>query len=128
MKKFFYVAFMALTMGLFASCNSNGPDIGFKYAEDQNPVVDYQKGTVNGKEYDMETNKCWEITFSVKYPVVGVQTTTSYSWCTEFIVVMGMEDDVAGFNHQGFPAGYTYKETNIPDYNSCSEKNNQQGE
>ena len=123
MKKFFYVAFMALTMGLFASCNSNGPAVGFKYADGENPDVDYVHHTVNGIEYDDTVEKCWVTNSAATYPQGGTLTITSYGWSTEFALVSGNERWVADYNHRGMPAGYSYQVTDIQDASTCFAKN-----
>lgn len=119
MKKVLYAAVMALTMGFLASCN-NGPSTGMKYGEDENPQINYQDGTVNGKTYDNETAKCWELTLSATYPYVGMVTETSHDWCTECVIVATGEEFVAESNHGGISAGYSYKEAaGASDYESC---------
>ena len=122
MKKLLYVAVMALTMGFFASCNG-GPGTGMKYAEDENPQINYDSGSVNGKTYDNTTDKCWELTLSVKVPYAGTQTTKAYEWGTEFFIVTVGESSVAQWNHEGLAAGYSYKETKASDYDACHDLN-----
>lgn len=80
MKKYFYVAIMALTLGMFASCSG-------VYAPKE-PVIDEEAGTVNGKAYDNETYKCWlvetEVTSSCTGETPETEKDASYYWMTEF--------------------------------------------
>ena len=122
MKKLLYVAVMALTMGFFASCN-NGPSTGMKYAEGENPNVNVQDGTVNGKEYDNTTAKCWKWTLAESLPGYGSASDTSYAWGTEFEMVVAAEHAVAVANHNGINAGYSYKEVEATDSEACNNQN-----
>jgi len=122
MKKLLYVAVMALTMGFFASCNG-GPGTSMQYDEGQNPSINVEDGTVNGKSYDNETEKCWEMTMSVKVPYAGTATTKAYEWGTEFFIVSVGEASVAQWNHEGCPAGYSYKAVSAEDYDACHDLN-----
>ena len=118
MKKLLYVAVMALTMGFFASCN-NSPSTSVKYEEGQNPTINAQDGTVNGKAYDNTVEKCWELSMAIKAPGYGNASETSYVWGTEWFVVSVGEASVATWNHQGIAAGYEYKGANAADYETC---------
>ena len=122
MKKFLYAAVMALTMGFFASCNG-GPGTGMKYAEDENPQINYDSGSVNGKTYDNTTDKCWEVKMAVKVPYAGTANTTSYDWCSEFLIVSTAESAIAEWNHQGLAAGYSYKEVSAGNSEDCKDLN-----
>jgi len=123
MKKLLYVAVMALTMGFFASCNG-GPGTSMQYDEGENPKINIEDGTVNGKTYDAEHEKCWEMKLSAKYPYAGTITETTYQWGTEFVIVAAGETAVASLNHEGVPAGYSYSATSIDNYGDCQDKNN----
>lgn len=117
MKNILYVAVMALTIGFLVSC-SNSPRVEMKYAKDEWPDVADIQGFVNGKKYDCDTRKCWEVTISAEYPDQGIITETYYEWCTEFSVVRAYEEHVAMCNHNGWPAGFTYKATD-DSYEEC---------
>ena len=81
MKKYFYVAIMALTLGMFASCTG----VRTAYKE---PVIDEEAGTVNGVKYDKETYLCWEFTWEYTETCTGEGTESDhgvdYYWMTEF--------------------------------------------
>ncbi|MBO5618541.1 MAG: hypothetical protein J5902_00990 [Paludibacteraceae bacterium] len=80
MKKFLYLAMMALTLGFFAGCT--GASVG------KQPVIDENAGTVNGKAYDTETYKCWEFTWEYTEKATGEadahESGVDYFWMTEF--------------------------------------------
>lgn len=122
MKKLLYVAVMALTMGLFASCNG-GPSTGMKYAEGENPTINVVDGTVNGKAYDNTTDKCWKWTLAERIPGIGSGSETRYEWGTEFGVIAGLEQAVALANHNGIEAGYDCKEVEASDSEACHDLN-----
>ena len=122
MKKFFYVAVMALTMGLFASCGS-GVSTGTKYAEDENPVINRVEHSVNGIVYDNTEEKCWELNFAISVPYAGKVTSTSYSWATEFSLIIAAETEVAQYNHDGIAAGYEYKSVEAENDDACYKLN-----
>lgn len=117
-KKILYVAVMALTMVFWVSC-SNNPRVEMKYADGDWPDVADIQGYVNGKKYDRETRKCWEVTISAEHPDQGTITETYYEWSTEFSVVRAYEEYVARCNHNGWPAGFTYKATD-DSYEECN--------
>lgn len=84
MKKFFYVAIMALTTLFAVSCVSMS---GAK-----EPKIDEEKHSVNGVVYDNETYCCWEFTW--EYTITGTglaagaeaehDSGVDYYWWTEF--------------------------------------------
>lgn len=81
MKKLLYLAVMALTIGFFASCAAGGSG---NYKEgDPAPSIDFEKGTVNGIQYNDEDEYCWHVAVTSKF--AGTKTTTDYyEWDTEF--------------------------------------------
>lgn len=82
MKKYFYVAIMALTLGMFVGCT--GTSIG------QAPDCDDQAGTINGKPYNNTDYACWEITADAVMTCNtgdedGDEVHLHYlDWCTEY--------------------------------------------
>jgi len=82
MKKFLYFAILALTMGVFASCVTGASSLR------DEPEIDEQNATINGKHYDNETYKCWEFTWEYTVKVTGEPTESEdgvdYYWTTEF--------------------------------------------
>ena len=107
MKKFFYVAVIALT-AVFASCSGgNGSDY---YKDGKEPQVDTDKHTVNGKAYDAEKEKCWLVT--TKTTVLGVSASAdTYTWGTEFDLVWANEEAMYIVAQAGVStASYKYKE------------------
>ena len=127
MKKFLYVAIMALTMGLLASCSGSSS----KYTQGgPEPSIDTEKSTVNGVSYDNKTEKCWKVTTHVSASVMGVTATSdevTYDWCTEFELVATYEYAMWTTAQAGryANASYSYVATGDKDYESCSSHNNQ---
>ncbi|MCR5533156.1 MAG: hypothetical protein K6F10_04670 [Paludibacteraceae bacterium] len=80
MKKYFYVAIMALTLGMFAGCTG--------VSAPKEPVIDEEAGTVNGVKYDNETYKCWLVETESTSSCTGEtpeQSSDKYLWwMTEF--------------------------------------------
>lgn len=80
MKKYFYVAIMALTLGMFASCT--GTSIG------KEPVCDDEAGTINGKAYNNTDYACYKITEDATETCTGEEPETLHDqyldWCTEY--------------------------------------------
>ena len=79
MKKFFYVALLALVMGSFFSC-APGTD-------GKKPEIDETNGTINGVPYPNETAACWKITFTISASAAGhteTDTEDEYMWGTMF--------------------------------------------
>lgn len=81
MKKLFYVAFMALTLGLFTGCTN--VSVG------NEPKLDEEKSTLNGKSYDNTTYKCWEFTWEYTEKTTGEadehESGVDYEWLTELM-------------------------------------------
>lgn len=125
MKKFIYVAFMALTMAFMTGCKSDGGSSAYQAGGPQ-PSINYENGTVNGKTYDNETEKCWKVTLSAS---VNKETSkeTLYAWATEFEVVAEMEYMMWRIAQtQGASGSYTYSATKDTDYESCMNHNEEQ--
>lgn len=126
MKKLLYVAMMALTVGLMASCAAKSGSSDF-YKNGKEPEIDLEKATVNGVKYDDETNKCWKYTVSTT--VAGITgTADTYTWGTEFVMVAACE--YAMYTAAQAPltkAKYSYAEVPGKDQDACeelAEKNN----
>ena len=81
MKKFLYVAVMALTFGMFTSCM---PNVSVR----EEPEIDETNATINGKHYDNEVYKCWEFKYEATCKATGVETEHESGvenfWMTEF--------------------------------------------
>ena len=110
MKKFLYLAIMALTVGFFASCSagSNGSDY---YKDGKEPQIDFNNATVNGKKYDNQKEKCW--CWTMKQTVMGITTSSEeYLWGTEFDLVAACETAMYAYAQANTvinaKASYTY--------------------
>lgn len=85
MKKILSIALMALAVCMLYNCSGKSNEI-------KEPVIDKEKGTVNGIRYDKETYKCWlfegEYTISLSGLIAFDEdehdSTTEYLWLTEF--------------------------------------------
>ena len=126
MKKFLYVAIMALTMGFLASCSGSSS----KYTQGgPQPSIDTDKSTVNGVVYDNKIEKCWKVTIHATATYMGVTATTdetTYEWCTEFELVAVYEEAMWTMAQAGryASASYSYVATADKDYDSCINHNN----
>ena len=125
MKKFLYLAIMALTVGFFASCSAgaNGSDY---YKDGKEPQIDYNNATVNGKKYDNQKEKCW--CWTMKATVLGVTSSEEeYLWGTEFDLVAACETAMYAFAQTNTvinaKASYTYINAPYYDSESCLENN-----
>ena len=82
MKKFMYVAVMALTLGFFTGCLP-------KVSVGNEPQIDEQKSTVDGKYYDNTVYKCWVFTWEYTEKENGTITEhesgVDYWWQTELM-------------------------------------------
>ena len=82
MKKFIYVAVMALTLGFFSNCTPRA-SVG------NEPKLDEQNSTLNGVFYDNTVYKCWEFTWSYvekeNGAVVEQDHGVDYEWTTELM-------------------------------------------
>lgn len=110
MKKFLYLAIMALTVGFFASCSAgaNGSDY---YKDGKEPQIDFNNATVNGKKYDNQKEKCW--CWTMKQTVMGITTSSEeYLWGTEFDLVAACETAMYAYAQANTvinaKASYTY--------------------
>lgn len=118
MKKFIYVAVMALVTVAFTACKSgyNGSEY---YKDGKEVVVDYDKCTINGVKYDDQTEKCWMWTLKEK----SSGTTLSfdyYVWCTQFELVLTCEHEMYACSKSGRVAEYAFIESpSHKDANSC---------
>lgn len=109
MKKFIYVAIMALVMGMFAGCKSgiNGSEY---YSAGKTLDINEEKGTVNGYKYDNTVEKCWM--WTLKEVTNGTTLTFDYYvWCTEFFLVAECESEMYECSRTGIVASYAYIET-----------------
>ncbi|MBO4690690.1 MAG: hypothetical protein J5621_07425 [Paludibacteraceae bacterium] len=122
MKKFIYVAMVAVA-ALMVSCKAG--EGTSDYYKTHKFTFDLEAGTVNGKAYDNETEKCWKVTNTET--TLGIKTTTeSYTWNTEYGVVFSNEFALDAAAATGImKASYKYEEA--PDYKdseSCLANNN----
>ena len=120
MKKILYVAIMALTVGLFASCAAGGSG---NYKEgDEAPSIDYDKGTVNGIAYNNEDEYCWHVVATTKAGSTKVKT-DYYEWDTEFGVHATYEYAAWLSAQTGISYTYVAAITGDKDYDSCKSHN-----
>jgi hypothetical protein len=89
------------------------------YAEGEEPEIDYEAGTVNGKKYDNTTERCWEVTATI-----DGKTDIWYDWMTEFDVRRHIEESYAYYDHEQMSATFTYKRASAGDAESCHALNN----
>ena len=126
MKKFLYLAIMALTVGFFASCSAGGNGSEY-YKDGKTPQIDSDKATVNGKKYDNKTEKCWN--WTMQSTIAGNTTSENhYIWGTEFDLVSTCEEAMYTFalanNFVNAKATYKYvQEPLYTDSESCLELN-----
>lgn len=125
MKKFLYLAIMALTVGFFASCSA-GANSSDYYKDGKEPQIDFDKYTVNGKAYDNKTEKCWK--WTMKATVMGITTSTDeYLWGTEFTLVSACEYAMYTYAQANAvvnsKASYTYIQTSDLDSEECLSNN-----
>jgi hypothetical protein len=123
MKKFLYVALMAIVTFAFSACKSNfnGSDY---YTDGRQVVVDYNKCTVNGVKYDNTTEKCWMWTLKEKTGGAAISL-DYYVWCTEFVLAVTCETEMYECSRSGRIAEYAYIQA--PSYKSadaCEQANN----
>lgn len=110
MKKFLGMAILALSMVL-ASCGVSGGGV------DNAPVCDDQAGTINGRAYDNETYKCWQINWWQKtvYSMSPEDNTdesdVEYDWGTEYQVRKTWENWKAAANVTATAYGYSVRST-----------------
>ncbi len=123
MKKFLYLAIMALTVGFFASCSAGGNSSDY-YKNGKKPQIDVKKATVNGKKYDNKTEKCW---YWTKEGTAWEITSSSktYVYLTEFDLVVGCEEALYLVANRGGKASYSYFEVKgyEKDPGGCLENN-----
>lgn len=122
MKKFIYVAIMALVMGMFAGCKSgiNGSDY---YAGGRTLDINPEKSTVNGYKYDNVKEKCWMWTLTEKTQGTTL-TFDYYVWCTEFELVASCETEMYECSRSGREASYAYIQTPARDTEEKCERGN----
>ncbi len=120
MKKLLYVAMMALTVGLMASCAGKQGSSDY-YKNGKEPVINFDEGTVNGVKYDAETNKCWK--FTVTTTTLGIAVSKDdYTWGTEWAMVAACEETMYIVAQTGVSkAKYSYVEVPGKDQNACEE-------
>jgi len=82
MKKFLYVAVMALVLGNFIGCTPR-TSIG------KEPELDEANSKLDGKYYDNTVYKCWKFTWEYTEKENGVVTNedsgVDYEWLTELL-------------------------------------------
>ena len=122
MKKFLFGALLAVTTMFMASCAAGGGSSNYTQGGEE-PKIDAQAGTVNGKAYDNTTECCWEITMTEK--IMGISASeTFYTWATEWAVVASMEMEMYEIAQAGYgSASYKYSKNSAKDYDSCLEQN-----
>ena len=123
MKKFIYVAIMAVVTLAFSACKSNfnGSDY---YQDGKTVVIDYNKGTVNGVKYDTTTEKCWMWTLEEKTTGVAVKF-DYYVWATEFELVAMCETEMYECSRSGRIASYAYIHMpSLKSADACENANN----
>lgn len=123
MKKFFYVALMALTVGFFASCgNNNGMGTSDFYKGGKEVEINYNEGTVNGTKYNNTDDKCWKVTATQK--LIVTVTVDEYVWGTEFDAVAFGEALMWTYAQTGIKASYKYAPApSFKDSEACLENN-----
>ncbi len=109
MKKLLYVAMMALTVGLMASCagKSGGSDY---YKDGKTPDINVNESTVNGVKYDNTNEKCWK--YTVNTTTMGITVgVDEYTWGTEFVMIAACEEAMYLVAQSGVSkATYSYVE------------------
>jgi len=121
MKKFLYVALVALTMGFMTSCQSGGSTSYTKGGP--MPSINFEAGTVNGKTYDTKTDKCWKVDISASSKEQSASE-TKYYWGSEFELVAEMEELMWTVAQTGQGnASYSYSATSDADYETCMKHN-----
>ena len=82
MKKFLYLALMAVVLGSFVGCKP-------RVSVGEEPKLDEDKSTVNGKVYDNTEYKCWKFTWETTEKATGETTEhdngVEYWWTTELM-------------------------------------------
>ena len=123
MKKFFYVALMALTVGFFASCgNNNGMGSSDFYKDGKQVDINYNEGTINGTKYDTQNEQCWKVTATQK--LIVTVTVDEYIWGPEFEAVAFGEGLMWTYAQTGIKASYKYAPAPaFKDSESCLENN-----
>ena len=128
MKKFFYVALMALSVAIMTGCSGSIVANNPYKAGDPQPSIDPNAGTVNGKSYDNTTEKCWvEVISSTAYGYTEKEET--YMWATEFEMEASYqmflwEMAQAGGYVAGVSASCSYSAApQYKDYESCIANN-----
>lgn len=123
MKKFLYVALLAIVTFAFSACKSgiNGSDY---YSDGRQVKIDYEKCTVNGVKYDDTKDKCWMWTLTEKTGGAKVEL-NYYVWCTEFELVASCENEMYECSRSGRIASYAYIEaTSRKTADACEQGNN----
>ena len=81
MKKLLFSAVMALVLGSFISCA--------RVSIGQEPKLDEEKSTVDGKRYDNTEPKCWKFTWEYTEKTTGEaddrDSGVYYEWMTELM-------------------------------------------
>ena len=121
MKKFFYVAMVAVA-AFMVSCTKTDGFGDSDYYKNHKLDFDMEAGTVNGHEYDNTTDKCWEIVTKAKMGIIST-TVTTYEWGTQFTVVLSNETAIAMLSG-ATKTTYTMKEASqYDDYEKCADAN-----
>lgn len=125
MKKFLYVAVMAVVTLAFTACKSN-LGTSADYAEGKTVVINEEKGTVNGVKYDNTKEMCWAWTINEKTNGAEVKL-TYYVWATEFHLVATCEMEMYECSRSGRIASYAYIQApkSLQSESACENANNQ---
>lgn len=91
------------------------------YSHGREPEIDLDKGTVNGKKYNNETERCWM--YTIKVTTNGTTTTSiDYLWGTELNVVAALEESMYIVARTGISrALYTYQDYPDKDEDACKQ-------
>lgn len=108
MKKFFFVAIMALTLGMFSGCNGSF-NTSEDYISGKELKIDYDKCTVNGVKYDNTVEKCWAWTMTTKTNGAKMEF-TYYLWGTKFELMAVCETAMYEASRSGIIASYAFVE------------------
>jgi len=123
MKKLLYVAIMALTVGLMASCAGKSGSSDY-YKNGKTPDINVNENTVNGVKYDNTNEKCWK--FTINTTTMGITVgADEYTWATEFVMVAACEESMYLIAQSGVSkASYSYVEApSYKDSEACLENN-----
>lgn len=127
MKKFFYVALMALAVALTSCGVGVGQGNSDYYKGGKEPQIDFDKATVNGIAYNNTDKHCYK--FTVKTTTLGITVgADDYMWGTEFDLVAACEYTMFTVAQTGISkASYSYVIEVGADQNKCEELSEKAG-